>query len=106
METALVKIIGEYGLGLGVLAILGLFGRGVLGEIRKILERDHEERMKWSDIIIGFQKSITEHTQNAQAFHREVADSHKYQKEEHEKLSNQMDEVTRALGRINGYKHD
>jgi len=88
-ESALVKIIVEYGLGLGIFIVFFFLLKWVLEEVKKILERDASERAKWLEIIQGFQKCITEHTEKAEFFHKQS-------QKEHE----QMIEV---LGRINGY---
>ena len=94
---------------IGVVAIVAvplfLLIKWITEEFKATLIRQHEERNKWADVIRGFQECLKEHTENAKSFHDEVKDAHKYQREEHAELMDQMREVTSSLGRINGYKH-
>lgn len=91
---------------IGIVAIVAvplfLLIKWITEEFKATLQRQHDERNKWSEVIIGFQKEISENTDNARAFHEEVKDAHRYQREEHTALMEQMREVTASLGRING----
>lgn len=110
MELNLWKIVAEYGLATGIFVLLFFIIKWILEEVKKILEREASERMEWAEIIRGFQVSLSEHTTSARAFHEEVKEAHRYQREEHLKIADNQNtvcsslkEVEKALGRINGY---
>jgi len=110
MEGTFWKIIGEYGLAGGIFVLLFFVLKWILEEVKKILERESRERTEWAEIIRGFQNALSEHTANAQSFHEEVKEAHRYQREEHikfgesqNKVCQSLGEVEKALGRINGY---
>ena len=93
---------------IGIVAIVAVplffLIKWIMEEFKGTLQRQHDERIQWAEVIIGFQKEISTNTDNAKAFHEEVKDAHRYQREEHTALMEQMREVTASLGRINGYK--
>ena len=103
MET-LASIYKDIGVVAIVAVPLFLLIKWITEEFKATLLRQHEERNKWADVIRGFQDCLKENTENAKAFHNEVKDAHRYQREEHITLMEQMREVTASLGRINGYK--
>lgn len=87
MEYALFKDIGI----VAVVAIPFFFLiKWIAEEFKKQLERAHEQNKYWSEIINGFQRCVTEHTEKAEQFHMQVNEQHK--------------QMIEALGRINGYK--
>ncbi len=97
----MVGIIREFGLGIGMsVAILVMFFfllKWVLKQQETILKDAKEERAIWQTITKGFQDAIHDHTASAKAFHEEVKEAHRFQREEHK-------EMITVLGRINGYK--
>ena len=110
MDASLWKVVSEYGLATGIFLLLFFIIKWILEEVKKILEREAKERSEWAGIIQGFQRGLLEHTANAQAFHDEVKEAHRYQREEHLKLAELQDttcrnmkEIEQALGRLNGY---
>jgi len=110
MEYALFRDIGI----VAVVAIPFFFLiKWIAEEFKKQLERAHEQNKYWSEIINGFQKCITEHTEQAREFHQTIKETHEYQRGEHEKLAANQEsvcrslvEVEKALGRLNGYKRE
>ena len=78
--------------------------RWVLAEMKLILEREFTERNQWAGIIRGFQDSINEHTAQAKIFSEGVVEAHRFQRAEHEKMIDNLDEQGKVLARINGYK--
>lgn len=93
----------EYGLlGLMIAAIIFLLFKIImwtLATTKEILRQAATEREAW---ITAF----NEHTLQARAFHDEVKEAHKFQREEHKESLNNQKELAIILGRINGYKHE
>lgn len=86
-----VNLIKEWGLNeVAIIALLFLIVKWTLATTKEILHQAADERMKSI-------KAWEEHTQQAKAFHDQVAEAHKHQREEHK-------EMIQILGRINGYK--
>jgi len=90
---------------IGVVAIVSVplffLIKWIMDEFKATLQRQHDERTKWATVIMGFQDCLKDHTENARSFHIEVKDAHRYQREEHIALMEQMREVTSSLIRIN-----
>jgi len=88
------KCITENSLGVVLAVIIAFFFYKVLMHIlahqSDITKMATEQNEHWQGII-------SEHSANAKAFHEEVKDAHKYQREEHK-------EMIASLGRINGFK--
>jgi predicted acetyltransferase len=105
----------QYGLvGLifaSVIGLLFLVIKWTLCTTRDILIQAAAERISWQETMKTFNVSIVEHNERARNFHESVCEAHKFQREEHGKmidnlnnLSVQNKEITASLGRINGYK--
>ena len=96
---------GLLGLTIGSITfLLFLVIKWTLETTKSILAQAAKEREAWT-------KAISDHTEQAKAFHESVKEAHDYQREEHRKLAEQqlktclcMEQVEKALGRINGYK--
>jgi Na+-transporting NADH:ubiquinone oxidoreductase subunit NqrC len=74
-----------------------------------------EERKSWIVVVTQLKESIQMHNQQSIEARTAQQQAHEYQRQEHAKLMDQMteaakeqsrkmNEVTQALGRINGYK--
>lgn len=87
----------QFGMGgvifVGFLIVL----KWVFETMRQMVKDVAEERRLNQEIQQQFAKSIKEHTESARAFHDEVKEAHKFQRDEHK-------EMIDILGRINGYK--
>ena len=115
MVTAeLAKLITEYGI-----AIIGLIflTRFMMWLIRYILERNKTREDSILDLathdLKNLATSMNTLTLNMASFTTSVSDAHKFQREEHNKIIEQLSElsiqnkeITVTLGRINGYKRD
>jgi HSP90 family molecular chaperone len=95
---------------IGIVAVVAMplffLIKWIAEEFKADLKRSADERAKWQEIINGFQRELQAHTLNAASFHEQVTEAHRFQREEHEKLMSQMDEVSKTLLRINGYKDE
>jgi len=63
----------------------------ILKQQEVIMKMATEQNQHWQSVI-------SEHTASAKAFHEEVKEAHRFQREEHK-------EMITTLGRINGYKN-
>jgi uncharacterized coiled-coil DUF342 family protein len=79
---------------IGIVAVVAIplffLIKWIAEEFKAQLIREHAERLRWADIIQKFQECITQHTEKADAFHKQVNEQHT--------------QMIEALGRINGYK--
>ncbi len=105
----LAKIIGELGFGavcMGAVLFASWkllnWGKGIVDNAMAQLER---ERDRSADVYNKLSKAIDEHTSQAREFHMEVRNAHGYQREEHNKMIQNLDEQYKVLLRINGEKH-
>ena len=108
MET-LAKIISQLGFGAVAMgAILYAawkllqWGKEIVDNAMKQVE---SERIRSAEIYTKFAAAIDEHTAQAREFHIEVRNVHQYQREEHCKMIENLEEQGKVLLRINGEKH-
>lgn len=106
---------GQFGLvGLmagAVIMLLFIVVKWTLDTTKAILAQLFKQTEAFNEMQKLWNTAIDRHTDQAKAFHDEVKDAHKYQRDEHEKLQRSLDktcdclsEVEKSLGRINGYK--
>ena len=81
--------------------------------VSKITDQQSKERESWQlmlashqDVIRSIAESIRLHHQQSDEAHRTLRDGQSYQRQEHEKMIGNLNEIAITLGRINGYKHD
>jgi hypothetical protein len=73
-------------------------------EERKLwMNQSNTERMKWQEIINNFNNCQAQLMTEHRDFRLQVGEAHKYQREEHLHMIDQLKEITLTLGRINGY---
>jgi hypothetical protein len=111
MDFTLFKEFGFAGLSTG--ALFFILWRMIVWVMAWVKEQDiqHAKEREALYLMIGlFRQSIVEHNERASAFHTQVTEAHKYQRDEHAKMienqstiCNSLKEVEKALGRINGY---
>ena len=105
----------EFGLnGLIMGSVIGLLTYVIhmtLCTTRDILKRADESQKTWQSVFTQVSIAIESHSSNSKMFHEQVESAHRYQREDHERLERlqeknvqAMNEVQKALGRINGYK--
>jgi uncharacterized protein YlxW (UPF0749 family) len=101
MEVGVVDMLREFGLGAALsIAIFVCFFfllKWVLKASSEQLQQMAKEREMWHTMQIGFTDEIRQIQEVNRAFHQEVRDAHKFQRDEHK-------EMITCLGRINGYK--
>ena len=82
---------------IGIVAIVAvplfLLIKWITEEFKATLLRQHEERKEWATIISGFQNCLGEHTENAKAFHDEVKEALRYQRQEHKEHTELIQKV-------------
>lgn len=83
-----------YGLGI-VLAIGGMVMLFFI--IKWVLIEKRDERRMFNDIISQMNKSIDKHTEQAAVFHQMVVEAHKYQREEHQRMIDTLQQVSARL---------
>ena len=118
-------IITQFGFaGLIFIAFMFLL-KWVLKTQEKILTDAKEERASWQTVMNNFQKNIETTSVQASEFHKQVTEAHSYQREEHnkileglnnvcngikghtdclDKMKENLEEQGKTLARINGYK--
>lgn len=115
MEAAWWREFGLNGLIMGsVIGLLTYVIHVTLSTTKDILKRADDSQKSWQEVFHQISLAIESHSSNSRAFHEQVETAHKYQREDHERLQKLeeknlecMDEVRKALGRINGYvKHE
>ena len=99
---------GEYGfIGLivGVLFfILFKMLTWVMKWVDKQSEQHNSERVVWVKTLEALNSSIELHNQGSIEARKIQEEAHRYQRDEHEKLAEQNQEICQALSRINGHK--
>jgi len=103
------KIIGELGFGAVAMAAvffatwkLLLWGKEIVDTAMKQVET---ERIRSLEVYAKFIAAIDEHTAQTREFNVEVKNAHQYQREEHCKMIENLEEQSKILLRINGEKH-
>lgn len=88
-------------LGVSAIIVIPLFFliKWIADEFKTTLNAHRAERQLWADLFAKHQECIVQHNERAGAFQERVA-------AEHSKMVNNLDEITKTLGRINGYKDD
>ena len=76
----------------------------VMAFIKDMTKQHNEERITWLAALNALNQSISLHNQGSIEARETQKDAHNFQRLEHEKLLAHMDEVTKTLVRINGYK--
>ena len=99
-KTYVVRAI--FGFGILIFIAFMFLLKWVLKQQDRILKNAEEERKVWQTLTSAFQSSIAESNQRAQANHEQNVEAHKYQREEHQKMINQLDGITLTLVRLNG----
>ena len=97
---------GLVGLMIGsITTLLFVIVKWTLSTTRDILEQAADERKVWNALISDHRREI-EASRNSLLLHDErAAERGRLVKEEHIEMIRQLNEITQALGRINGYKH-
>lgn len=111
IESSWWKEFGLNGLIMGsVIGLLSYVIHMTLCTTKDILKRADESQKAWQQVFHQVSLAIESHSSNSRSFHEQVESAHKYQREDHERLQRlqeknivAMDEVQKALGRINGY---
>ncbi|MFA5095930.1 MAG: hypothetical protein WC478_01160 [Candidatus Omnitrophota bacterium] len=100
----------QYGIAGAVICVLFFILWRILIWVMKWVDtqakQHNEERIAWLATLSNLNKSIELHNQGSIEARKSAEEAHKYQREEHEKLAEQNQEICKALGRINGYKDD
>lgn len=95
------RVCSELGLGAalsaGVFVAFFFLLKWVLGASSEQLRVMAEERTAWRMMQAEFANELKSIQETNRAFHAEVREAHRFQREEHKELS-------MILGRINGYK--
>ncbi|MHB8131551.1 MAG: hypothetical protein ACYDEX_21425 [Mobilitalea sp.] len=78
--------------------------------VTELTKQHNTERIAWLETLANLHHSIELHNQNSIEARKATEEAHKYQKAEHEKLSesmnivcNSLKQTEQSLGRINGY---
>jgi len=103
------KVIANFGFGTIAMAAI-LFAAWKLlewgkGIVDTAMQQVETERIRSAEVYKKFSEAIEEHTSQAREFHMEVKNAHGYQREEHTKMIENLDEQYKILLRINGEKH-
>lgn len=104
----LMKLFSQYGFNGIVTATLFFIVWRLLVWVMKWVDkqddRHNKERETWLEIISTMKQLIDLHNQNSVENRNANAEAHKYQREEHEKMMENLGEQGKVLARINGYK--
>ena len=107
--SEIAKAVSELGFGAVSLAAVLIacwkllsWGKAIVDNAMAQLER---ERERSSEVYGKLAKAIDEHSAQAREFHMEVRNAHGYQREEHKKMIENLDEQAKVLLRINGERH-
>ena len=76
----------------------------VMKWVDKQSEQHNAERTVWAKVLENLNQSILLHNQGSIEARRTTEEAHKFQRTEHEKMINNLDEQAKVLARINGYK--
>jgi hypothetical protein len=72
--------------------------------VDKQAELHNTERTIWLKTLEALNQSILLHNQGSIEARKIQEEAHRYQREEHQKLTEQNSQICLALSRINGYK--
>ncbi len=76
----------------------------VMSFVKDVTKQHNEERVTWANTLNTLNQSILIHNQGSIEARKMQEEAHRYQREEHQKLAEQNNEISKILGRINGYK--
>ena len=100
--------LGEYGLAGLVIAFLFFVLWKLLTWVMKWVDKQEEshrvERESFLKRLESLDKNIDLHCQNSIEARKATEEAHRYQREEHKEMVSNLGEITKTLGRINGYK--
>ena len=106
--SAFFKMCEQFGLGVALsFAILVMFFfilKWTMKQQDNILKLAESRDVAWREVTNNLKSSIDKQILDSTFTSNTVAEAHRYQREEHKDLMEQMREVTASLGRINGYK--
>lgn len=88
-------------LGISAVIVIPFFFlvKWIADQFKDTLNSHRAERQLWADLFAKHQECIMQHNERSQAFQERVAS-------EHTKMVGNLDEISKTLGRINGYTHD
>ena len=91
-----IKLIEQLGVSAVIVIPFFFLIKWIADEFKVTLAAHRDERKVWADLFAKHQECILQHNERAAAFQERVA-------AEHSKMVNNLDEITKTLGRINGY---
>lgn len=104
IDTFLKSVWTQYGMA-GLMAILLFFVlRWVMKREKEISDQAIARELSMTEIINGQRKALEDHTLHAKDYHNEHRTAHEFQRKEHGMMITDLKEITKALGRINGFK--
>lgn len=80
------EIVGQWGFGLLFFVAFMFLLKWVLKTQSEILKNAKEEREQWQKVISKFNSELEAHSSDAREYHRQVAEAHRYQREEHKDM--------------------
>jgi hypothetical protein len=106
-DIGIFKDFGLFGLVIGSIVLLLFFViKWTLATTKEILKQAAEERKAWQICLDACTRTLQEHNERARAFNETASDAHRFQREEHREMIVNLNEITKALGRINGYNKE
>lgn len=117
MIELLTTIVKEWGVGAGlvavIIALVYLLLRWAKDFINRVMNESKDREEKLRVIIDRYADALNKHTESATHFYNKTSTEHEHQSDDHEAflgtlktVISSMNDVTLALARINGYKHE
>jgi len=80
------EILGQWGFGVLFFVAFMFLLKWVLKQQEGILKSAEEERKSWYTVMSHFSDELEKHTISAREYHNQVAEAHRYQREEHKDM--------------------
>jgi Na+-transporting methylmalonyl-CoA/oxaloacetate decarboxylase gamma subunit len=102
------KIFSEYGFGVAMaivfVSIFWYMMRWMARQVERIMDAA-DKRDVCNIALLEHQREVmAQRNEQDKEFHVEVKSAHDFQRQEHERMINALDEIVKTVLRINGYK--
>lgn len=85
-----------------IFTLLFFIVKWTLSTTKDILNQAASERKVWQEIVVKLNSTMDNQVLRAQEFYNQTNEAHKYQRSEHEKMIDNLQEQGKVLARING----
>jgi hypothetical protein len=101
MNVELISVFAQFGFAGVIFFALVLILKWMMHLHDTVMNDSKEERKVWQTMVNAFSDRLNEHTNNAKAFHEQVTEAHKFQREEHKNMCENQIKMSHTLDLLN-----